>query len=155
MRLPGSVLLLLLAPLVAMPAAAETYRVDDSASVVQSGRVAMKWDGPLQRGAVASGVTGMMTVQVSLDLSPWRGRTGRIHLTLPAQPSGPLTATWTSRGRLLPGVLRAGERSLVYAGPIQDARLEDTLRFVLQTDGRRMQRDESLEFSFEIDLETP
>jgi len=138
---------------VAVPVRAETYRVDDSASVVQTGRVVMKWDGPLPRGGGMAMMSGTMTVLVDLDVSPWLGRNARIYMTLPMQPSGPMTASWTSRGRLLPGLLRAGERTLVYAGPIADARLQDTLRLSVQADGRRLARDEMLDFGFEIDLD--
>src|SRR3546814_3910708 len=70
------------------------------------------------RGAALHMVSGEIAVRVRLDVSPWQGRSGRIYMLLPEQPAGAITATWTTRGRLLPGVLRAGERALVYAGPI-------------------------------------
>lgn len=152
-RRPFTALLLVAA--FAAPVAAETFRVDDSASVVQSGRVQMKWDSVApQRGWDPATLSGSLTVVARLDLSPWRARSGRIYLVLPMPPSGPLTVAWTTRGRLLPGTLRAGERTLVYAGPIFDDRLEDTLTLVLQADGRRLERPETLDFSFQIDLET-
>jgi hypothetical protein len=55
----------------------------------------------------------------------------------------------------LPGELRSGERTLIYAGPIQTDTLEDTLRLAIQADGRKLRRDEQLAFAFEIDLGTP
>lgn len=139
---------------VALPGRAETFRVDDSASVVEGGQVRMKWDEVAPVAGSSSQLTGRMRVQARLDLAPWRGRQGRIYLTLPMD-AVPVTAHWTSRGRLLPGTLRSGDRTLVYAGPITADRLEDTLDFTLHADGRRLQRDEQLEFVFEIDLETP
>src|SRR3546814_15322827 len=76
-------------------------------------------------------------------------------MLLPEQPAGAITATWTTRGRLLPGVLRAGERALVYAGPIAGGGLlEDTLRLRIDADGRRLPRSQQLAFSFEIDLDS-
>lgn len=139
--------------LIAAPARAGTYRIDDSASVVESPSVRMRWDEIAPGGA--SRVTGKLTVHARLDVSPWTGRMGRIYLTLPTTAAPPVTATWTTRGRLLPGALRSGERTLVYAGPIPGPVLEDTLQLVLQADGRELVRGEQLSFTFEIDLETP
>lgn len=139
---------------VACAARAETHRIDDSASVVEAHSVQMKWD-QLAPGEGDSGVRGRLTVHARLDVSPWRGRTGRIYLTLPPSASAPVTASWTTRGRLLPGALRPGERALVYAGPVPAGMLEDTLQLTLQADGRQLQRHERLNFVFEIDLETP
>lgn len=142
----------LLAP---RPLLAATYPVDDSASQVQGSSVRMKWDDPVPQAGARSTVSGEITVLVRLNLSPWQGRHGRIYMTVPAQSSGPVTATWTTRGRLLPGVLRAGERTLVYAGPIQGELIEDTMRLLIQADGQRLVRTEQLNFSFEIDVESP
>lgn len=132
---------------------AETHRVDDSASVMESRAVRMTWQ------QVAPGGTSLLdaelTVHARLDVSPWQGRNARVFLALPVTAAPPFTATWTTRGRLLPGALRSGERTLVYAGPIQGAMLEDTLQIVLQADGRELVRGEQLTFLFEIDLETP
>lgn len=134
---------------------AETHRVDDSASQVLSNQVRMKWDSTApQRGARPT-VTGDVTVLARLDVSPWAGRQGRIYLTLPVQPIGPVTARWTTQGRLMTGALRAGERALVYAGPIAGGRLEDTLQLTIQADGGELSRPEQLNFAFEIDLESP
>src|SRR3546814_20495827 len=80
------------------------------------------------RGAALHMVSGEIAVRVRLDVSPWQGRSGRIYMLLPAQPAGAITATSTTRGRLLPGVLSSGARALVYAGPIAGrGPLEDTL----------------------------
>lgn len=147
----------LLLALFAFPAVAvETYKVDDSGSQVQgSSNLRMKWDDSVPRAGARSTVSGETTVLVRLNLSQWRGRQGRIYMALPALSSGPVTATWTTRGTLLPGALRAGERALVYAGPVQAVMLEDTLRLLIQTDGQRLARTEQLDFSFEIDVESP
>lgn len=144
--------------LACLPAAAATYKVDDSASQVLGNNVRMKWDSVVPQGGRGSTVSGELTVLVRLNVSQWQGRQGRIYMTLPAQPAGPVTATWTTQGRLLPGVLRAGERTLVYTGPIQAGQaglIEDTLRLLIQADGRKLVRPEQLIFSFEIDVETP
>ena len=66
-----------------------------------------------------------------------------------------MTATWTTQGRLLPGALRSGERALVYQGIIGPDVLEDTFLITLQADGNQLVRTERLEFSFEIDVDSP
>lgn len=138
---------------VAASAQAQSARVDDSASTVVGGTVPMRWDSGAPGPGRAQTMSGEVTVLARLDLSPWRGRNARVYLALPAQPFGPVGAAWSTRGRLQPGVVRAGERALVFAGPVVDDRLEDTLRLRVETDGVRLQRAESLQFQFEIDVE--
>jgi hypothetical protein len=76
-------------------------------------------------------------------------------MTLPQQATGQVVATWTTQGRLLPGTLRSGERTLVYAGPIDADTLEDTLGLSIQADGSDLSHGRQLAFSFEIDLDAP
>ncbi len=154
-RIPFPPIMALLLASAMLPAVAQTYPVDDSASQVLGGNVRLKPDALPARGAPMYRVAGEMAVLVRLDLSPWQGRRGRIYMRLPEQSNAAITATWTTRGRLLPGVLRAGERTLVYAGPIGDARLEDTLRLRIDADGRTLPSSGLLTFSFEIDLDSP
>ena len=147
---------LLIAACCASPvASAQAYPVDDAGSQVLGGNVRMKWDSVLPRPGQPSTMTGRMTVLVRLDVSPWRGRSGRIYKKLAPQPSGPVLAQWTSRGVLLPGQLRDGERTLIYSGPIVADRLEDTLMVTLQADGDRLPDQSQLSFTFEIELESP
>ncbi len=142
--------------LAATPAAlAQAYPVDDSASQVLGGNVRMKWDSVIPQRGQSSGMTGQLTVLVRLDVSPWAGRNARIYKKLPPQPSGPIQASWTSRGVLQPGILRDGERTLVYSGTILTDRLEDTLQLTLRADGDRMPDYSHVTFSFEIELESP
>jgi hypothetical protein len=147
--------LALLLAFAASPSAAQTYPVDDSASQVLGGTLRLTPESLPARGAPMYMVAGEMAVLVRLDVSPWRGRRGRLYLRLPEQSAGAITATWTTRGRLLPGALRAGERALVYAGLIGDASLEDTLRMRIDADGRTLPPSEQLAFSFEIELDSP
>lgn len=155
MKAPRPLLALLVGVFACHTVAAESYGVDDSGSQVQDPSLRMKWDDAVPQAGARAMVSGTTTVLVRLNLAPWRGRQGRVYMTLPAQSAGPFTATWTTRGILLPGALRAGERALVYAGPIQTELLEDTMRLLIQTDGQRLARAEQLDFSFEIDLGTP
>lgn len=142
--------------LAASPAClAQAFPVDDSGSQVLGGSVRMKWDSVVPQRGQSSGMTGQLTVLVRLDVSPWLGRNARIYKKLPPQPAGPLQASWTSRGVLQPGVLRDGERTLVYSGTILTERLEDTLQLTLRADGDRMPDFSQATFSFEIELESP
>jgi hypothetical protein len=149
-RLPA--LALLLAALAApLPAMAQAQRVDDSASQVLSPLVRMKWEDLAPGGS--NDLVGQVTVLVRLDVSPWRGRNARIYHVLSPQPQGRVHASWTTRGALLAGSLRDGERTLVFSGPITTDMLEDTFVIQLRADGDQMVRPEQLEFSFEIEAE--
>lgn len=151
-----SVLLLSFAVLSVFPVAAQTFPVDDSASqVLEAGPLKMRWNTLVPQPGQASTMTGQVVVLVRLDVSPWRGRSARIYQTLPSQPIGPVDVRWTANGPLLPGALRDGGRTLVYAGPIQTDRLEDTFRITIQADGNRVLRPQDLTFAFEIELESP
>ena len=146
----------LVALLWACPLAAQTYPVDDSASqVLEAGPIKMRWDSMAPQPGQTSTMSGQVVVQVRLDVSPWRGRSARIYQTLPSQPIGPVNVRWTANGPLLPGAMRDGGRTLVYAGPIQSDRLEDIFRMTLQADGNRVLRPQDLSFAFEIELESP
>jgi hypothetical protein len=95
---------------------------------------------------------GKVTVLVRLDTAPLRGRRGRLFHVLSKQPS-PVQAEWTTRGVLLPGSVADGERTLVYAGLIDQDLIEDTLQLTIIADGKLLSRPEQLEFSFEFEPE--
>jgi hypothetical protein len=141
--------------LVTLPVSAQAYRVDDTGSQVLGGPLRLKPITPMPRGRLATALFGDTRVLVRLDIAPWKGRRGRIYMTLPQQPGGQVVATWGTQGRLLPGTLRSGERTLVYAGPIDADTLEDTLRLSIQADGNEASPGGQLAFSFEIDLDAP
>lgn len=151
-----------LIPLLALPmlamatvVAAQPLPVDDSGSQVLGGMLMLDWDAPGRGNGPRQTLSGTITVQVHLDLSPWRGRRARIFHVLPVAQTGPhILARWTTQGRLLPGQLRDGERALVYAGPISADSLQDTLRLTITTDDR-LEDTESLRFGFEIEAEEP
>ena len=154
-RRPAAALVLALLACAIGTAGAETHRVDDSASQVLSSTLRLRpTDSHAIRGVLSTRVSGEVEVLVRLDVSPWRNRQGRIYMTLPAGAAdAAYAAQWTTRGRLLSGALRPGERALVYAGALPDALLEDTLRLHIEADGARLRGAEQLAFSFEIDLD--
>jgi hypothetical protein len=132
---------------------AETFPVDDSRSQVLDSNVRMQWESLAPGRGRSNLVVGQTTVIVRLDVEPWQGRRGRIFMLLPARAEAPVEARWTTRGPLQPGTLRSGERATVFAGPINGALIEDTLVLRITIDGDSLERDESLEFRFEIEVE--
>jgi len=134
-------------------AAAATWRVDDSATLPGEATTAMHWRsvGPTRRdGAIVDGAT---VVTLVLNTAPWLHRIGRIYMFLPEQSIGPVDVSWQTQGRLRPGSLVSGQRTLVWAGPITAARITDTLAVTVSADGRRLVSPQRLDFQFQIDVE--
>ena len=142
----------LIACLAAAPAVAGTTRIDDSATLPYTAPVVVQWEQPSPRAPVNNLMAGTLTLHVKLNVAPWLRRTGRIYLTLPAQQPGPLYVSWQTQGKLLPGTLTSGSRTLVYAGPITAPFLEDTLLLTLRVDGTKLQQQlYHVNFNFEMD----
>jgi len=132
---------------------AATWRVDDSATLPGEATTAMHWRsvGPTRRdGAIVDGAT---VVTLVLNTAPWLHRIGRIYMFLPEQSIGSVAVSWQTQGRLRPGSLVSGQRTLVYAGPITGPRITDTLAVSVSADGRRLVSPQRLEFQFQIDVE--
>ena len=137
----------------ASTAQAATYRVDDSASLPRESSTSMKWRSFAPTRASGNLVEGANQVTVRLNLAPWLNRNGRIYMVLPEQPIGQVTAEWSTQGKLLPGQLQSGNRTLVYSGPIRASMLDDTILLKLTADGRRLVSPLRLDFYFEIDVD--
>jgi hypothetical protein len=138
----------------AAAAHAKSMTVDDSGSVGIEPTVLMRWKTAVPtRNAAGKLMVGTMTVRVHLNVMPWLKHSGRIYLALPAQQPGPISLSWTTQGRLLPGQLVSGNRVLVYAGPITTSFMEDTLTFQFSVAGTLMQRAVPVTYHFEIDEE--
>lgn len=135
------------------PAVGATFRVDDSLTLPSNAQTTMRWKSAAPTRADASIVEGAVTVTVRLNLAPWLNKNGQIYMVLPQQPAiGQVTAEWTTQGRLLPGKVLSGERTLVYSGPIKTSLLEETMTVKVQANGNRLAMPQRLEFSFEIDV---
>jgi hypothetical protein len=134
-----------------MPALAKTSVVDDSGTLPYNAALAMHWQQLQPHGAVNNQMVGTLQLRVRLNVAPWLRRTGRIYMVLPAQQPGAMTASWTTQGRLLPGQLTPGSRSLVYAGLITAPFIEDVVQLTIAVDGRRMLQTYPVNFRFEID----
>ena len=132
--------------------AATTSLVDDSATVVLDGTPAMSWRlvPPKNRDNT---IVGRTRVNIRLATSPWIGKVGKIYMLLPAESASSVKIKWRGQGRLLEGQLVPGGRTLVYAGPIREARLEDVFDINVEADGSRINNVQRLRFYFEIDVD--
>lgn len=153
MRAAAFLLALWPALLLSGAAAAATYRVDDSATMPQESSATLRWRQLAPTRGGDNTVEGTTRVQVRLNLAPWQQRNGRVYLVLPEQPPGRVTVTWTTQGRLLPGQVVSGRRTLVFAGPITTPLLDETLVLKIETDGLRLAAAHRLNFHFEIDVD--
>jgi hypothetical protein len=138
----------------AAAAHAKSVTVDDSGSVAIEPTVLMRWKTAVPtRTAAGKLMVGTMTVRVRINVMPWLKHSGRIYLALPAQQPGPISLSWITQGRFLPGQLVSGNRVLVYAGPITTPFMEDTLTFQFSVAGTLMQRAVPVTYHFDMDEE--
>ena len=144
---------LIVALVLAQSVEATTFAVDDSASYVHDANTAMKWKSVAPSRRSGNLVEGATVVTVRLNVAPWASKTGKIYMALPQQSIGLVNAAWTTQGRLLPGQVISGNRTLVYAGPIRSAIIEDTITLKLEADGQRLAAAQRLQFHFEIDVD--
>ena len=131
---------------------AKTTQIDDSGTQALEPSVSMRWKTttPTRTGA-GNLMAGTSTLRVRLNVMPWLHRSAKIYLNLPAQQPGPITMSWLTQGRLLPGQLRSGNRVLVYAGAIATPFMEDTLTLQFSVDGTLVRRTFPVSFHFEMD----
>ena len=132
--------------------AASTVRVDDSGTVVNQPVVAMRWRKPVPSRAQDHNVDAEIRVALRLNLAPFLNQTVRLFMGLAPVNGDPVTATWRTQGRLLPGTVRSGGRTLIFNGVVTGARLEETIDIALNTDGRNLATTQTLQFYFEADL---
>jgi hypothetical protein len=145
--------LLLAGTTAAMPAAAATYRVDDSATLPVESTALLRWRQAAPSRDRDDTLEGATAVAVRLNLAPWLQQGARLYLVLPAQGTAAVRVSWLTQGRLLPGEISPGERVLVYQGPIESPFLEETLTLRIEADGSRLPGTERLRFHFEIDTD--
>lgn len=133
-------------------ARAKTITLDDTGTQALEPGVAMRWQSATPpRGGAGDMLVGTTTIRVRINLMPWLKRTARIYLSLPAQPPGPIAASWTAQGQLLSGQIRSGNRVLVYAGPVTSGFIEDTLKFQFRVNAALIARPYPVSFHFEMD----
>jgi hypothetical protein len=136
----------------ASAAQAKSITIDDSASQAIAPSVSMHWKSAApSRAGGGNLMVGTTTIRVRMNVMPWLRHSGRIYLSLPTQPPGPITLSWITQGRFLPGQLQSGSRVLVYAGPITTPFMEDTLTFQFTVDGSLIRRAVPVTYHFEMD----
>jgi len=137
---------------VCAPSHASTFRIDDSGTLVSQPVTPMKWRQVVPSRTGDNAVEGQLSVQLRLNLTNWVNRPARIFMALAPTEGEQLTATWRTQGRLLPGSLRSGGRTLVFDGVVRDPFLVETLQLNLVADGRLLTRTQHLQFFFEIEV---
>jgi hypothetical protein len=149
---PAFFLACLLSIIWASAAQAKTTTIDDSGTQALEPSVSMRWQTstPSRKGG-ANLMVGTTTLRVRLNVTPWLRRTGRIYLDLPAQQPGPITSSWLTQGRFMPGQVHSGNRVLIYSGPITAPFLEDVMKFQFSLDGSLISRAIPVTFHFEMD----
>ena len=134
------------------PTGAKTTTIDDSGTQALEPSVSLHWKtASPSRTAPDNTMVGTTTIRVRINVTPWLRRSGKIYLNLPAQQPGPLTASWITQGRFMPGQVHSGNRVLVYAGPISAPFMEDVLKFQFSVDGALIRRAVPVTFRFEMD----
>jgi hypothetical protein len=133
---------------------AKTITIDDSGTQALEPSVTMHWKTETpSRSPAGNLMVGTTTIRVRINVMPWLRHAGRIYLALPAQQPGPISLSWTTQGRFLPGQLVSGNRVLVYAGPVTTPFMEDTLTFQFSVNGTLMKRVVPVTYHFEMDEE--
>ena len=134
------------------PARAATFRIDETGTVVNAPVLNMRWHQLVPGRSSDNTVEGTVRVDVRLNLAPWINKPARIYMVLAPASSERVRARWTTQGRLLPGSLYSGERTLVFEGPAGPAVLNESMLLTLETDGQRLVQLQTLNFYFEIEV---
>jgi hypothetical protein len=148
--------LIAIASVIAVPvtATAATFRVDDSGTRVSAPLVPMRWRTLVPGRGSDNTAEGQTQVALRLNVLPWLNQRGRIYMTFAPAPGGDtIRASWRTQGRLLPGSLQSGGRTVIYEGALPSPTIEETIELTLSADGRGLASPQALQFSFEI--ETP
>ena len=153
MTMRASFIAVLASGLLVGTAWANPHRLDDSLSHTVPPNVQMQWL-PLKSGQqYAGGMEAWVRVNIRIDTRNWMGRSGRIYMVLPRDEASNIEAVWTTQGRLQPGRLVSGERTLVFAGTIPGATLEDQMQVRLRSNADWSSNSRRLNFHFEFDVD--
>lgn len=132
-------------------AQAVTTRIDDSGTIVSESVLPMRWAQLVPGRGADHNVYANLRVALRLNLARWLNQPVQLYMGLAPSTANSVTASWRTQGRLLPGELRSGARTLVFNGVVQAAMLEETIDLALKTDGRTLVSPQALQFYFEID----
>jgi hypothetical protein len=131
---------------------ASTYRIDDTGSYASQPVTPMRWRQWAPGRAGDHTVEGSVNVALRLNLSNWVNRPARIYMALAPTDGEQMLATWRTQGRLLPGTVRGGGRTLVFEGVVREPFFIENIALDLTADGRTVERPRSLQFFFEIEV---
>ena len=132
-------------------AQAATARVDDSGTIVSQSVLTMRWRQLVPGRGADHSVEAGLRVALRLNLTHWLNQPVRIYMALAPVTNDTVYAHWSTQGRLLPGALRSGTRTLIFNDVVRSAILEETIDLALKTDGRTLVSPQALQFYFEID----
>jgi hypothetical protein len=135
------------------PAAAATYRLDDSASLPRESNALLGWRSAIPSRHGDDVLQGTIGVDLRLDVGAWRSRSGRVFLVLPEQSIPGVRLNWRTQGRLLSGQAMPGQRVLVFEGTIAAPYLEDRLQMDIEASGREFLGTQPLNFHFELEVD--
>lgn len=144
-------MLLVASVLTAQHASAATTRVDDTGTVATQSVVPMRWRQLVPGRGADNSVEASLRVALRLNLSRWLNQPVRLYMGLAPVAGEPIFVSWRTQGRLLPGSLRSGGRTLIFDGIVSTASLEETVELLLKTDGRALTSSQALQFYFEVD----
>lgn len=144
---------LLILSVLAAPVTAETFQIDDTASLPSESTTLLRWQQFAPTNRRQDTLEGAVAVAVRLNLVPVLNRTGRLYLVLPEQGATRVRINWVTQGRLLPGEITPGRRVLVFQGPVTTPFLEDTLALTIEADGNHLSGMQRLAFHFEFDAD--
>lgn len=131
---------------------ANPFLLDDSQSHTVPPTVQMQWR-PIPPGQADAGMEAWVRVNIRIATAQWTARSGRVYMVLPRDQSSDIEAVWTTQGRLLPGRLTSGERTLVYAGVLPGDTLEDQMLVRLRSRADWQSASRRLNFHFELDTD--
>lgn len=132
---------------------ATPIRLDDSLTHTVPPNVQMQWRSLAAPRDGAAEMEAWVRVNVRIDTRPILNQTGRIYLALARDQMSMLEAVWTSQGKLQPGRVTSGERTLVYAGTVTGATMEDQLLMRLRSRADWQADTRRLQFHFEFDAD--
>ena len=131
---------------------AATVRLDDSGSYALQPSAQMQWRSALPKFGTKPSTEALVRVHIHIDTRAYAGQQVRIYMVLPPDGDTPLTAEWQTQGRLLPGRINSGERTLVFTGKLPGPALQDELVVRLRSDGDWSTNTRRLKFHFEMDM---
>ena len=130
---------------------ADSIRLDDAGSYAVQPNVRMQWQSAIASTGSSAATAAQVRVQIRIDTRAYAGQQGRVYMVLPLDAGPPLRAQWQTEGRLLPGSVVSGGRTLVYAGLLPSNALEDQLTVRLSSDVSWLSNSRRLNFHFELD----